>query len=947
MQEKHKLKKPATGAPVQDQKRFQWKNTVKCSLINAGSMVNKIDQLQVFLLEENPDILLITETWLHSNIGNSEISMPGYNIVSRCDRTDTLNGRGGGNIVYLANGLAGTEITSEVSFSQHNIIRTGDLHICLIYRSPNSPKDNNERLNELISKCSENIIYVGDFNFPGINWDSMCSVNSEEDAFLDAVNDKFLHQLVRVPTHTKGNTLDLILCQSKEKIVDIDVQNAAEISDHFVINFWIRTKSETTQKQGLYFNYNRTNFDLMETMLAQINWTRALQGLTTNDAWNTFKQKLEEVVKTTVPQQRRKDIRWPMWMDRNLMRIIRKKRQLWTLYRKTKLETHLADYKLYVKKAKADVKRAKLEFETGLVRDLKSQPKKFYSYVSQKSKFKSPVGPLKGDDGEPVTDDQSQAELLNHYFGSVFTTEKGKCPIPKQMHRGENLLTTCFFSPEHVYKRLLIIKEASSPGPDGISPKILKRFPVLLSYPLAMIFNNSISEGVVPPDWKRANVTAIFKNKGKRSDAGNYRPISLTSIVVRVMEGILKDNITEHLLEHNMITDSQHGFLPSRSTLTNLLDYLNRVTKLIDSGQCVDSIYYDYSKAFDVVPHKRLPLKLEAHGISGHILQWIKCWLSGRTQRVVLNGNVSKWINVTSGVPQGSVLGPVLFLVYTNDMPSVVKGPISMFADDTKQFGCSTTESDRKQIQNDINSLSEWEKEWQMSFNKSKCKVMYFGYTNPRHVYTLNGSSLSQTSIEKDLGINIEDTLKVAEHCSKVASKANAVLGMIKRSFANRDQDLIIQAYKTYVRPHLTYACQAWRPFLKKDVDRLEKVQRRMLRMLPQLRGLTYEEKLKKTKLQSISDHMDELDLVQTYKILNQKDILRTEDFFKKINHNMNTRGQLSGNLVPEKTRLESRKNFFSNRVVKNWNSLPSDVRNAHNVPTFKRRLRLVAERTK
>ena len=362
----------------------------------------------------------------------------------------------------------------------------------------------------------------------------------------------------------------------------------------------------------------------------------------------------------------------------------------------------------------------------------------------------------------------------------------------------------------YVKELLLCLKVDKSPGPDQLHPRVLKELANELAKPLTLLFQMSLDHGKVPIQWKLANVTPIYK-KGTKSSPANYRPVSLTSIVCKLLEKVVAKHILSHVESNRIIPDQQHGFLSGRSTSTNLLEAMNVWIELMQHDIPVDIMYLDYAKAFDTIPHQRLLEKLKSLGIKGNVLKWLEQFLTGRKQRVVVNFTMSEWIEVLSGVPQGTVLGPLLFLLFICDLPDVVSNFISLFADDAKMYGMCQDDS----LQSDLNALVQWTHSNQMSFNTDKCKVMHMGKKNPFKEYTMvdkygESEVLECTDVEKDLGVHIDDKLSFNEHITKQVNKANRALGALKHTIKYMDKDSFTCLYKSLIRPHLEYASVAW-----------------------------------------------------------------------------------------------------------------------------------------
>ena len=464
---------------------------------------------------------------------------------------------------------------------------------------------------------------------------------------------------------------------------------------------------------------------------------------------------------------------------------------------------------------------------------------------------------------------------------------------------------------------------------------VLKELKDIILGSLRKIFNNSIQKGEVPTDFKLANVTPIFK-KGDKKLASNYRPISLTSITGKILEQIIRDHIVHHLNSHNLICDNQHGFTINKSCLTNLLEFFDKVFKDYDEHKAVDIIYLDFQKAFDLVPHNKLIAKLKSHGIDGSVLKWIQEWLNNRKQRVIINGTNSEYINVTSGVCQGTVLGPLLFLIYVNDMNNDILNNILEFADDTKLSAVANTVDNCKTLQNDLNNIVEWSNKWGMKLDIDKCASLHIGNNNNNFIYKIGDKNINQVLEQKDLGVIIDRDLKFHKQTNEAIKKANKLLGFISRTFDYKSKDIILPLYKSLVKPHLEYCVQFWSPTYRKDIDALERIQRRATKLIPSVRNYPYKIRLKKLKLQSLKVRRLRGQLIEVFKILNGFDKVRPGLLTLEIDSITRNNGY---KLIGNRFRTDKAKNFFTNKIVNVWNLLPNSIVSSTTINQFKNRI--------
>ena len=365
----------------------------------------------------------------------------------------------------------------------------------------------------------------------------------------------------------------------------------------------------------------------------------------------------------------------------------------------------------------------------------------------------------------------------------------------------------------------------------------------------------------------------MFK-KGPKNRAENYRPINLASVPSKIMESVLKDAILAHLQENNCLIGSQHGFVPGRSVTTNLIEYLNVITAALDEGVPFDAVMVDFRRAFDRVPFAGMLAKAKAHGIEGELLNWITDWTRDRKQRVVLNGVESDWVDVTSSVVQGSVLGPVLFLIYINCLDLTVRAHdksiiVSKFADDTKLGRKINSVTDAVSLQMALQSLDQWCKDWGMQLHPDKCLIIHFGKTNPEHDYYIGQTKIAKAEGARDLGVFITNECDPSQHVENITKKAHVVLSQLRRATTLRDSRTFTKLYKVYVRPQLEAAAPVWNPSKRESVLKLEKVQKRALRMITDLGSLSYDERLDALGLQSLEDRRRRGDMIQCYKMMN------------------------------------------------------------------------------
>ena len=877
-----------------------------------------------------------------------------HNSVSNIQVANTLSVRG--IILYIKHNYTYTVQEIQTNFQEYLSAEitssTGSvISVCLIYRSPNSSQQNNKLLLKSISDfCAHsgnNAFILGDFNLPKIDWaNNKASFMSYEEEFLTCLLDNFLHQHVLEPTRSRGgqqeNILDLVLSKDEQDISEIELMSSLGKSDHLVMRIILNIPTHGSNiSQNERLQLYRGDYSSMREELQLFGWEEDLRDKSMSQCWEFIRDQLLQLQKKYIPVAKTIYNPKPGWMNREVTLAFKEKQKAWKRYNICRIDGNFEAYK----KARNTLKRltqdARKGFEKKIVAEIKDKPKSFWKFVSKKTKHTPKICRVRNSDGQLTQSNLETAECLNAYFSSVFTEDSDYCPPCPP--RGQECLSSFNIEEENIVQILKELKVDKAAGPDGILPRVLFETSNQIAKPLKILFDKSLENGEVPSDWKRAIVVPIFK-KGGKDLSQNYRPVSLTCIICKIMERLIRDKMMEFLTSTMLLSDKQFGFVPGRSCTLQLLVCVEQWSKQFDQGTGVDTIYTDFSKAFDRVSHTKLLSKILSFGIKGNIANWIKDFLSERCQRVRVEGSLSDWTIVKSGVPQGSVLGPTLFVLYINDLPDALhEDVVKLFADDAKLSKSISSVEDAISLQKTVDKLVQWSDKWSLSLNSNKCKVLHLAKSENayKHKYSMPGADgpviLQETEYEKDLGVYVDSKLTFETHVNKSVQSANKITGIIKRNFKYMGEDIFLNLYKTLVRPYLEYSSAVWDPATIRDQKLLEGVQRRATKLIPTIKDLSYEQRLVNLGLPSLQYRRARADMIQVYKIVHGMDRIDPTIFFELVK-DFKTRGH-KYKLCKPRCRTSFRRHTFSNRVVDTWNSLPAEIVEAPDINSFKSQL--------
>ena len=517
--------------------------------------------------------------------------------------------------------------------------------------------------------------------------------------------------------------------------------------------------------------------------------------------------------------------------------------------------------------------RAQDQFdETRAIQSIKANPKYFFSYARQKSKIHIPVGPLTDSAGNMDSTAAGMANILSKQYEQAFSSpvslafNASNAPIPQ--------LEDFDFTEDDIIRAIDEVSNNAAPGPDGFPAILLRNCRNELARPIYTLWRKSLDSGEIPSELKTSNITPIHKG-GSRHIPKNYRPVALTSHLIKIFEKVVRNVLVSFIEENNHMNPNQHGFRTGHSCLSQLLQHQDRITRLLEEGWNADVIYLDFGKAFDKLDIGITLQKLYDMGIRGKLFHWLKAFLTGRQQCVLINGVKSDQVPVQSGVPQGSVIGPLMFLVLLKDIDCDTNfSHVTSFADDTRVLSGIKNEEDVANLQRDLEQIFQWAYLNNASFNPDKFECLRYGSDKSLKegtVYTsCEGATIQCSKHVRDLGVTISDDATFTEHITRTVKAANLKCGWILRTFKTRDRLPLITLWKSLVAPVLDYCSQLWSPSTPGLIQSLETVQSSFFNKIAGLSSLDYWEQLQVLKMYSLQRRRERYTCIYVWKVLEE-----------------------------------------------------------------------------
>jgi len=916
---------------------------------NVRGLRSNFPFVESFLHTSSPDILALCETNLNSSISSSDFSVDGYLPLSRLDSDTHMHGLG----VFVRDTLPIARVP-DLESPNHAFMcfRVALLHsttfIYFLYRSPSSPDCSvlgsvSDSIDKALSEIpSANFVVCGDFNVHHVEW--LRHSSGTDAPGVESFNFSVSHNLTQIvdfPTRFPENDahspslLDLCLLSDPTECHATCFPPLGN-SDHVVVSISLQLKAGQPTDHPSHrtsYNYQRADWDSCRDLLRDIPINDIL-AMPVDRCASEISEWIQVCIDAYVPH-RTYQVRphSSPWFSPACAAAIAHRNHHFHLFRR---EDSIENKRLFStarNRCKNVLQNARDNYQESVKAKISTQrlgSREFWKiFNSVTKKGKSVIPPLL-DGPRVVSSTRGKAEILASSFARNCTLPVSGQYLPDFPSRSNTFLDDVVITPDNVTEKIATLDSSSASGPDRIPVLFLKQCSPELSDIFSRLFTKCLSESCFPSCWKSASVVPVFKNSGDRSDPRNYRPISLLSVISKVFESLINDALVSHLESNCLFSDQQYGFRRNRSTADHLTVITERICKALDGCGVARAIALDISKAFDRVWHAGLLHKLSAYGVRGRVLNIIRSFLQNRNLKVVLDGQSSSTFAINAGVPQGSILGPILFLVFINDLPDKeeIFCDIGIFADDTSIYKCSEGRpGDFEQaelagsLELDLARFLEWGSDWRVSFNASKTKLLSIHRSrNVDFPQILMGrGNLPEAASFRLLGLTFSNDLTWTDYITSVAKSASMKVGSLFRARGFLTHDAILHIYKSVIRPSMEYCSHIWAGSSARALGLLDRIQRRIVNLVgPALAS----------QLHSLSHRRDVASLSLFYKYFHKQCSEELSNLVPppKTFHRRTRLATRSHRftVVPPKCTHSFYANSFFSRTSAIWNALPA-----------------------
>lgn len=934
--------------------------------VNCRSIVKNFDTMltTVTIMKPQPPLIAVSEIWTTED--NEDLfNISGYKLIAK----SRIHKRGGGVGIYvsldynykLRDDLLCTDVFADTVFIE---LIPDNVVIGCVYKPPDGDVTQFtayfDTVLTKINKEKKTCYIAGDFNIDLIKFD----VHTPTTDFVNCIFSHAFMPTVNKPTRVTEYTATLI----DNIITNVNLSNSlsaiiyADVSEHFPVFLQTALTIEPIAKPQ--FVYRRNFSDIAKNrfldMLQHVDWSQYtdVQALDDN-SYDSFIDNFVDVFNDCYPltkynTKHKKTPRKP-WMTSGIVRCCNKKEKLFKAFKKNHTEASEIKYKKYRNKLNKIIKCTQNDYYKLQFQSCTANIKKTWQVIKNilnKSKGPALVDSFKSN-GNIISDKREVANKFNEYFANIGPSLAKKIPKNTISHssflNGNYKTSFSVFptTPEEIICTVNNMKSKKSAGYDNISIETIKLAVPIIAEPLSLLINHSFTHGKVPDSIKIARVCPVYKN-GDNCEFTNYRPISILPSFSKIFEKLMYTRLTDYLTKYAVLSSNQYGFRTKHDTSMAVIEMVDKISDAIDNREYAIGIFIDLSKAFDTLDHHVLFDKLEHYGIRGVALNWFKSYLNNRVQFVDYNDCQSQRLPTKCGVPQGSILGPILFLLYINDVTNVSKLlNLILFADDTNIFMHHTDMNTLVTLVNvELSKLTDWFVSNRLSLNVKKTNFIIFcssqkHYNSKEVIIILNGNKIEQISHTKFLGVYIDEHLNWEEHIKQIGSKVSKSIGVLWKLKSSLTCKLLLLVYNCLILPYFTYCNLIWSNACATRMEKLLVLQKKIIRMISKAEYLAHTDPIfKQLSLLKIADIGQQQISIFVYKFLKNELPVTFNEYFCSISevHNYFTRQSTGLHVKYARTNIRQKSLQIKGPHV--WNKLPPYVTQSISLPIFKKQLK-------